>query len=137
MPGQPNPRLHPRMGFFSHPKSIQNYCPLKNSGICSTIIQASSRKRAQEPVLNLWATNSLRSGGIQLLSQSSPRLFAAASGHFCLWPLPTPSQRSDQISLNHFESFTPDAFYVGCCHFSTLRYKGKEVSVERVKHCRF
>ena len=73
----------------SHPK----YGLLGNTGRCSLIIQASSRKkRAREPerpctspralfYLKSSSSYSLLSGGVQLLSQSCPRLFTIASSY--------------------------------------------------------
>ena len=42
--------------------------------------------------LKVFTHNSMHSGGIQLLSQSSPRLFTIALVNFLLQPVPTPSQ---------------------------------------------
>ena len=63
----------------------------------------SESPRAQECFfyLQFLAHNSTCSWGMQLLSQSSLRLFTIALGNLLLQPLPTPPQRSDPISLYH------------------------------------
>ena len=86
----------------SHPKRH----PLGNAGSCSTIVQASSRKESLRAslcptcILNLLAQDSKYFGGIQLLSQSHPRLFTTALDNLLLPSLLTPPQWSGQISLS-------------------------------------
>ena len=70
-----------------------------------SILEEGETRRAESPsfISNLLAHNSLCSGGIELLSQSRPRLFTVASGNLLLQPLPTPPQWSDQLALYYFD----------------------------------
>ena len=80
---------------FSHLK----YHPLGNAGSCVAWPTRHSHSQGRErervslclpSVLNLLAHNSMHSGGIQLLSQSHPRLFTIALGSLLVHPFSTP-----------------------------------------------
>ena len=74
-----SPTLDCTWDFFFHPR----YCLLGNTGSCSRIVRhPGGRERDTHThslyhlfILNLLAHNSMHSGGVQLLSQSCPRLF--------------------------------------------------------------